>query len=116
MRLPRQPYSLLLPLLLLVLSACATLNVPAPTTWNQRVLAAYNLEDGIVQSIQTLAVAGKIGRSSAQQFHDKAVDLKNGIDLADQIHGGNPAAGEDALATSISALQALQSELQKRQP
>jgi hypothetical protein len=101
---------------LLLLAACATLNVPAPATWNQRVLAAYNLEDGVVQSIQTLAVAGKVSKATAQTAHDKAVELRDAIDLADQIHGGNPAAGEDALGTAIKALQALQLELQKRQP
>lgn len=102
-------------LLLVLLTACATFNVPAPTTWNQRVLAAYNLEDSVVQSVQTLAVAGKISKGDAQKFHDQAVELKNGIDLADQMHSGNPAQGEDALATTITALQALQAELQKRQ-
>jgi hypothetical protein len=102
-------------LLLTVLTACATLNVPAPTTWNQRVLAAYNLEDGVVQSVQTLTVAGKVSKADAQKFHDNAVELKNDIDLADQLHGNNPAEGEQALTTAIGALQALQIELQKRQ-
>jgi len=112
----KRHYTAFYVLLLVALNACATLGVPSPTTWNQRILAAYNLEDGIVQSVQTLAVAGKISKGDAQQFHDKAVELKNGIDLADQIHGGNPTAGEDSLATAVKALQALQTELQKRQP
>lgn len=113
---PRKPIYATFWALLLALSACATLNVPAPTTWNQRVLAAYNLEDGVVQSIQTLVVARKISKTTAQTAHDKAVELRDAIDLADKIHGGNPAAGEDALGTAIKALQALQTELQKREP
>jgi hypothetical protein len=91
------------------------LNVPAPTTWNQRVLAAYNSVDAAVQSVQTLVIAGKLGKADAQQAHARAVQLRDAIDLADQLHGSNPTEGEDALAASIKALQALQTELQKRQ-
>lgn len=101
--------------LLVTLSACATLNVPAPVTWNQRVLAAYNSGSAAVQSVQTLATAGKISKQDAQKFHDQAIELKNAVELADQIHGNKPAEGEDALATAVKALQALQLELQKRQ-
>lgn len=111
----KRAYTAFYAILLVTLSACATLNVPAPMTWNQRVLAAYNLEDGLVQSAQTLAAARKISKADAQAFIDKAVELKNAIDLADQIHARDPTEGQDALATTITALQALQAELQKRQ-
>jgi len=102
-------------LLLCLLTACTTLNVPAPTTWNQRVLAAYNSVDAAVQSVQTLAIAGKISKADAQSAHDRAVQLMDAIRLADELHGTNPTEGEDALAASIKTLQALQAELQKRQ-
>lgn len=113
---PRKPiYAPFWAVLLLTLSACTMLNVPAPTTWNQRVLAAYNTGSAATQSVQTLLIAGKISKADAQAFHDRALELKNSVELADQIHGSNPAQGEAALATAITALQALQTELQKRQ-
>lgn len=108
-------YAPLYGVLLLLLTACATLNVPAPATWNQRVLAAYHTVDAATQSTQTLVIAGKVAKADAQKIHDRLVDARNAIDLADQAHGTNPAAGEDQLALAIRALQAIQTELQKRQ-
>lgn len=112
---PKTAYAAFWAALLVMLSACATLNVPAPTTWNQRVLAAYNSGSAATQSVQTLLTAGKISKEDAQKFHDQAIELKNAVELADKIHGDDPTKGEDALATAIAALQALQLELQKRQ-
>lgn len=111
----KRAYTAFYAILLVTLSACASLGAPAPQTWNQRVLAAYNTADAAVQSVQTLAVAGKISKPDAQSAHDKLMQLKDAIGLADQVHGSNPAQGEDALATAITALQTLQAELQKRQ-
>jgi hypothetical protein len=100
--------------LLILLSACASLNIPAPTTFNQKALAAINSVDTIVQSTTTLLAAGKISKADAQQVHDQAVNLKTGIELAEQVHATNPDAGDDKLAATITALTALQGYLQTR--
>jgi hypothetical protein len=100
--------------MLLMLSACATLNVPAPQTFNQKALAAYKGVDTAVQFGTTLLSAGKISEKDAQQVHDQAVNLKLGIEIAEQVHATNPAAGEDKLAATITSLTALQGYLQAR--
>lgn len=105
----------LLPVLLLILSACQTLGVPQAQTFNQKVLAAYSSVDGAVQLVTTLYAAGKISTEDAQKAHDRAVNLKDAIQLAEQVHATDPKAGADQLATAIAALTALQTELQKRQ-
>lgn len=99
---------------LVLLTACATLNVPAPSTFNQKVYAAYKSEDAAVQTVTTLYSAGKISKEQAQKFHDRAVELKDGIGIADRVHTSDPTAGDDKLAAAIAALTALQSELQAR--
>lgn len=100
--------------LIFLITACATLDVPVPQTFNQRVLAAYNTADAIVQSMATLLQAGKIKPADAQQVHDQVVNLKTGIDIAQQVHASDPSAGEDKLATTVAALTALQSYLAGR--
>lgn len=98
----------------LLLTACASLGVPSPQTFNQKELAAINTVDAVVQSATTLLAAGKISKADAQQVHDQAVNLKTGIDIAEQIHTNNPAAGDDKLAATIAGLTALQGYLQSR--
>lgn len=109
----RPSYSLIA--MLILVSACATLNVPAPQTFNQKALAAYNSVDAVVQSTTTLLASGKISAADAQQVHDQAVNLKTGIELAEQIHATNPTAGDDKLAATIMALTALQGYLTARE-
>lgn len=109
-----QKRTYLLPLLLLLLASCATLNVPAPGSFNQKALAAYNSVDAVVQSATTLYSAGKISKEDAQQVHDQAVNLKSGLEIAEQVHATNPTAGDDKLAATISGLTALQGYLQAR--
>jgi hypothetical protein len=109
-----QKQTCLLPLLLLLVSACASLGVPSPTSFNQKELAALNTVDAVVQSSSTLYAAGKISKADAQQVHDQAVNLKAGIDIAEQIHMQNPAAGDGKLAATITALTALQGYMTSR--
>jgi hypothetical protein len=42
------------------------------------------------------------------------VNLKTGLEIAEQIHTSNPAAGDDKLAATIAGLTALQSYLAGR--
>jgi hypothetical protein len=100
--------------ILLLLAACQTLNVPAPTTFNQKALAAYSALDAATQSTATLAVAGKLSKGDAQNVKDQIVNLKAGVDIATQIHENDPAAGDDRLAMAISGLTALQAYLAGR--
>ena len=111
----RIPHTLALAFLCVILAACQTLSVPAPTTFNQKALAAYNALDAATQTTLTLAQSGKLSRDDAQQAHDQIAQVKNGVDIAVQVHVNDPQAGEDRLATAITALTALQAYLAGRQ-
>lgn len=111
---PRRRLILPLSLLVLLVSACATLGVPSPQTFNQKVLAGYSSVDAVVQTTSTLLSAGKIKPNDAQNVHDQAVNIKAGLEIAEQVHSTNPAAGDDKLSATISVLTALQSYLQAR--
>lgn len=111
----RIPHTLALAFLCAILAACQTLNVPAPTTFNQKATAAYNALDAAVQTAGTLLQSGKITPDDAQQTHDQIMQIKNGVDIAVQVHANDPAAGEDRLATAITALTALQAYLARKQ-
>lgn len=101
--------------LCVILAACQTLNVPAPQTFNQKVVAAYNTLDAAAQSTATLLQAGKITKDDAQQAHDQIAQIQQAVDAAQLIHGTDPQAGEDKLATAITALTVLQGYLARRQ-
>jgi hypothetical protein len=101
-------------LLLVLLTACATLNVPAPATFNQKALATYTALSAATQNAETLFDAGKLSKSDAQNVKDQLVNLKTGVDIATEVHTNDPAAGDDRLAATITALTALQSYLAGR--
>lgn len=111
----RIPHAIALSFLCVILAACQTLNVPAPTTFNQKATAAYNALDAAVQTTGTLLQSGKITPNDAQQAHDQISQIKSGVDIAVQVHTNDPQAGEDRLATAITALTALQAYLAGRQ-
>lgn len=102
-------------LLLLILAACQTLDVPTPTTFNQKALAAYNALSAARQTTSTLLSAGKLTPADAQNVKDQLVNLKSAIDIASQIYASDPQAGTDRLATAITGLTALQGYLVGRQ-
>jgi hypothetical protein len=108
------PYAPFYGFLLILLSACTTLNVPAADTFNKKSLAAYTALSAATQSASTLFDAGKLSKDDAQNVKDQLVNLKAGVDIATQVHSTNPAAGEDRLAATITALTALQNYLAGR--
>lgn len=68
-----------------------------------------------MQTATTLLAADRISARDAQQIHDQAVNLKSGLEIAEQVHATNPAAGDDKLSATITALTALQGYLQARE-
>ena len=111
----RVPHTIALAFLCALLAACQTLNVPAPTTFNQKATAAYNALDAAVQTTATLLQSRKITPDDAQQVHDQIAQIKSGVDIAVQVHANDSQAGDDRLATAITALTALQAYLAGRQ-
>jgi len=110
----KRHYTAFYVLLLVALSACTTLNVPAADTFNKKALASYTSLSAATQSASTLYDAGKLSKNDAQNVKDQLVNLKAGVDIATEVHATDPAAGEDRLAATITALTALQSYLAGR--
>jgi hypothetical protein len=114
MRLPRQPYSLLLPFLLLVLSSCSLLGVATPQTFNERLAAGYTTVTAARDTTATLLSSSKLSASDAQNVQDQLNNARTGLDLARQVHATNPRAGNQKLDSVVTGLSALQAYLQSR--
>lgn len=100
-----------LPLILLLLSACATLGVPQADTFNKRLAAGYVTVTGVRNTADTLLSASKITPEDAQNVNDQADNARTGLDLARQIHTSNPPAGDAKLDAVVTGLTALESYL-----
>jgi hypothetical protein len=101
-------------LLMLVMSGCATVGDPMPTTFNERAAAALATVTGIRQSATALVGQGKITPDDAQNVLTQTDAARTGIDIARKLHTSNPTAGDARLSATVTALQALQTYLQAR--
>lgn len=113
MRLQR-PQHLLLPLLLLFLSACTALGVATPQTFNEKLAAGYSTVTASRDATATLLSSGKLSASDAQNVQDQLNNARTGLDLAREVHATNPPAGDAKLDAVVTALTALQAYLQSR--
>ncbi len=101
-------------LLLVVLTACATLGVEAPKTFNERLAAGYATTTAARDTTATLLTSGKVSASDAQNVQAQLDNARAGLDLAREIHAANPPAGDAKLDAVVTALTALQAYLQSR--
>lgn len=101
-------------LLVLIASACNTPGVQADT-FNKRVVVANATIEQATKTVETLFVAGKINRSDAQSYNAKLTTAAKGIDSAVLIHATDVSGGENNLAAIIAILNAITTELEKRQ-
>ena len=95
--------------LLVMLTACATLGVSAPQTFNERLAAGYSTVTAARVTTATLLTSGKLSKDDAQNVQSQLGNARTGLDLARQIHATDPAAGDakiDAVVTALTALQA----------
>lgn len=100
--------------LLLILTACASLGVPAPQTFNQRAAAAVTAVNTASQTTLTLLQARKITPDQSDRYIDRTEEAQKSINLARALHATDPSAAEDRLALVIAALQILTAELEQR--
>lgn len=105
--------AILFPLLFL-LTACSALGVQAPTTFNERALAATATVNTASQSVLTLLQARKITPDESDRYTARAEDAQKAIDLALTIYAANPVDAENRLELTIQLLQMLTAELEKR--
>lgn len=102
------------PLLLLILTACASLGVPPADTFNKQAAAAVSSVNAASQLSLTLLQARKITPDESDAFVGRAEDAQEAIDLTRSIRSTDPAGAQDRLDAIIRSLQILTAELEAR--
>jgi len=100
--------------LLVMLTACQTLGVATPQTFNERLAAGYTTVTAARDTTATLLTSGKLSASDAQNTQAQLDNARTGLDLAREIHATNPPAGDAKLDAIVTGLTALQAYLQSR--
>lgn len=98
-------------LIITMLAACAQLGMQTPATFNQRVAAGYTTVQTVAESATVALQAGKLSRADAANIVTTSRTALDGLAVAQTLHAGNAAAGEDRLAVTLAILQSLQAYL-----
>lgn len=97
----------------LVLSGCASLGMPAPQTFNERLAAGYVSATSIRMSATTLLNGSVITSGDAENLQKQADVAREGLDIARAL----PALqAEDKLQATLVILQAAQTYLCGKNP
>lgn len=99
---------------LILLTACAALNVPPADTFNKRAAAATATVNTVSQTALTLLQARKITPDESDRYINRAEDAQEAISVARSIHDTDPMDGQDRLDAVIKALALLTAELEAR--
>jgi hypothetical protein len=101
--------------LLALLTACGSMGVPKPETFNEGVVAAYSAVTSARTVASTLLSAGKITRDDAINIQRQADRAREAIDVARALHDVDSVAAQDKLSATIAILQVLNDYLASRQ-
>lgn len=117
MRLPRRPFSLLLPFLLLALNACASLGIEAPKDLPDRIAYVTAGADAVVVSATNALNAHSISSADAQFVSTAGQQISTLAVAAASDPDPKSAAGRLALAEGVlKQLQAYLAAHQKVTP
>ena len=99
-------------LLLLFIIGCASLGLPTPTSYNERLAAAYGTITTVRSEALTLLVAKKITPTDAQNVQAQADTVRSALDISHGLFKAGDVAGANTkLTTTLTMLTALQSYL-----
>ena len=101
--------------LLMLLTACASLGIQAPQTFNEKALAATASVNGASQTVFDLLKSRRITPDESDRYMDRLDDAQKGINTARAVFKTDPTSATARLEAIISLLEALQSELGGRQ-
>lgn len=99
--------------LCLILCACASLGVPQPKTFNERLAAAYSSVTSVRASTTILLNGGVIGSADAVNVQRQADVAREGLDVARTLPAPQ---AETKLEATLLILQAAQSYLCAKSP
>lgn len=105
----------ILPLLIVLISGCASLGVPKADTFNKQIVVANGLVASAASTAETLLTAGKITQGEARDVVEQGTEARATIEVIRQLHATDPLAAENRLNTIIAALTALQTRLEAKQ-
>ncbi len=94
-----------------ILTACTSLGMQTPDTFNKRAAAAYATVQTVANSATAAVNAGKLAKADAMNVVTTSRTALAAIDVATSLHATNPQAGEDKLSATLVILTALSSYL-----
>jgi len=94
----------------IVLAGCASMGVPSPETFNQRIAVAVASVSAARDTATTLLTAGKIGKEDAANIQKQADVAREGLDVARRLEVSGDMI--DA-ASRLEMANAIMRELQK---
>lgn len=103
--------------LLLLVVGCATLGLPTPQSFNEKLLTAYTGVTAVRAGGDKLLEARKIGSADAENVQKQADNVRTGLDLAASME--DPVLAANKLTTTVAiltALQTYQAYLETRKP
>lgn len=103
----------ILPLLLLILGGCASLGIPTPQTFSERLAAGYVSAKSIRTSATVLLNGSVITSGDAENLQKQADVAREGLDIARTLPSLD---AENKLQATLLALQAAQSYLCGKNP
>lgn len=101
-------------LIFALMAGCASLGLPTPTTFNERLAAAYGTVTAVRTEGDSLLAAGRITPDDAQSIQNQANSARSALDVAGVAFRTDPAAANTKLTATITVLTALQSYLATR--
>lgn len=102
-------------LLLLLVVGCASVGLPSPKDFNDKLTAGYSTVTAVNASTEKLLTAKKIGSDDAQQILDQTRNARVGLDIARSVHKTDPAGADNKLTAIRTALSALAAYLSTKE-
>ena len=100
---------------MVVLAGCASLGLPQPQSFNQRLVVAYSTVTAVYNTTTVLVERGSMSGEEAVEVIEQADDLREGLDAARELYVFDHMGAEGRLQQVIVALQALDAYLRGKQ-
>lgn len=103
--------------LLALIVGCASLGLPTPQSFNEKLLAGYSGITTVRAGGDKLIVAKKISSADAENVQKQADNVRAGLDIASSMQDPTLAAAKlNSTIAILTALQAYQAYLETRKP
>lgn len=96
------------------LTGCPGIGLVAPQGFDESVVAGYQAVASASNLVGEALDAGKISPADARNAHEQLTNVKEGIDIAAEMHLTNAPAGEARLKAVLAGLDALDAYLRAR--